>query len=82
MGFASAGKKIGDVYENDGHKYRVTGIIEGVGYNVEIVNDEEELPWKDLPFAPNEEDEEPLPFPMDEEPKKRKAPGRKRTTAK
>ena len=70
MGLAPAGKKIGDVYENDGHKYRVTSIIEGVGYNVEEVNDED-IPLEDLPFSPMDE-EEPK-----EAPKKR---GRKKAS--
>ena len=73
MGLAPSGLKIGDVFEEGNHKYRVTGFNGNIGYDVEIVTDEkqEEIPLNDLPFAPVEEAEQK------EAPKKR---GRKKAT--
>lgn len=59
MAFAPKGLKIGDIFEDCGNKYRVTGIIPNVGYTSEMVKEYEQISLKDLPFAPDEDDEEP-----------------------
>ena len=77
MEFAPKGLKVGDVFELDGKKFRVTQVFD-FGYNTEEV-----IPMNEIPFAPDEEeDEEPLPFPLEEEPKKTRRKTTSRTAKK
>ena len=74
MGLAPSGLKIGDIFEEGGHTYRVKGYVSGIGYDVDLVTKEEkqeDIPLEDLPFAPVEEEEQK------EAPKKR---GRKKAS--
>jgi hypothetical protein len=60
MGLAPSGLKIGDIFEEGSHKYRVKGFCGDIGYDVEVVTDEEkqeDIPLEDLPFAPVDEEE-------------------------
>lgn len=77
MEFAPKGLKVGDVFELDGKKFRVTQAFD-FGYNTEEV-----IPMNEIPFAPDEEEEEePLPFPLEEEPKKTRRKTTSRTAKK
>ena len=62
MAFAPKGLKVGESFELDGRKYRVTKVIIGnayEGYEPEPMEDEED-DLSTLPFAPIDE-EEPAP---------------------
>lgn len=55
MGFAPKGLKVGEIYEDNGKKFRVTQVFDFGYNNVEVVED---IPKNELPFAPDEEPEE------------------------
>lgn len=69
MGLAPSGLNIGDIFEEGGHTYRVTGFNGMVGYDVEIVTDEpkqeeqvdepEQIALSDLPFSDVADEEKP-----------------------
>ena len=75
MGFAPNGLKVGDIYENDnGKKVRVVRVDVNPCYTGYITEEvKEDIPLKDLPFAP--EDEAITLDDAEEAPKKR---GRKK----
>lgn len=55
MGFAPKGLFVGDIFENDGKKHRVTKVIHEAsydGYETEIIPDEpKQIDLADLPFS-------------------------------
>jgi hypothetical protein len=76
MGFAPKGLIVGDVFENDGKKHRVTKVIHEAsydGYETEIIPDEpEQMDLADIPFSDVEKDEREVNEVKEEAPKRRR----------